>query len=333
MVEGVVLLERCPLGRLGGNKVKAALVVLLEDGGVHDDELHVGKLLLALAADLLLAHLVGAEALRELRRDLAHLREDFFGRGIANVDEHVGVGVATADLGQSHVRVVLVFLGAKVLVDGLVLRGGLDDVVIEAEPVGPLVGPDVGVIVPPLHGTTVHKHGLEVEDRAFLLPVLVRLLVGEELGKVDDGVELEAVVHLAYNVRHEIVLKALEIERQHVGERVEPDAHARGLLSVPLRLVLVVAVQHLRGNVLAEGLVDVLTSLHVQREIVVELRPVRREVHMDALDVVDVAAAEELLDGALHGRLLHLLLQGVTQHTVEFRDVVLVVGINVVPPK
>mmetsp|Transcript_6879 Transcript_6879/g.15697 ORF Transcript_6879/g.15697 Transcript_6879/m.15697 type:complete len:203 (+) Transcript_6879:215-823(+) len=98
-------------------------------------------------------------------------------------------------------------------------------------------------------------------------------------------------------------------------------------------LVLVLAVEALHFHVLVERGVDVLAPLYVQLQVHIRLLPLALVVDVDALDVVDDAALEQLLNRIFHHSALHLLLKLLTQDAVQLLHVVLHEAVVRVPPE
>mmetsp|Transcript_16573 Transcript_16573/g.36737 ORF Transcript_16573/g.36737 Transcript_16573/m.36737 type:complete len:429 (-) Transcript_16573:207-1493(-) len=145
---------------------------------------------------------------------------------------------------------------------------------------------------------------------------------------MQPGRELEAVVDLREAEGRQVEVEALQVHGEHWRESLECDALLRVLLAVPLCLVLVLALQHLDGCVLAERVVDVTAALHVQLDVVEVLCALALVLHVHAADVAAHRAREELLGGVLHDGALHLLLQLVDQHAHHLLHVLLQKGLR-----
>jgi hypothetical protein len=102
------------------------------------------------------------------------------------------------------------------------------------------------------------------------------------------------------------------------------------LLAVDLGVVLVVAIQVLSRNVLADRLLDTRLALHVQRYRRKGLIARRLEVDIDALDDALRLTLEQPVVGPSHLGVHHLLLELVGQFVVELVYVLLLVEVALI---
>mmetsp|Transcript_45257 Transcript_45257/g.75534 ORF Transcript_45257/g.75534 Transcript_45257/m.75534 type:complete len:336 (+) Transcript_45257:2106-3113(+) len=180
-----------------------------------------------------------------------------------------------------------------------------------------------------MHISVVDQHSVEVVNgRGVKLSVVRHVLCEFEFGG-----ELKTVVDFDHGLLVKVKLESLELDREDLGEGLDERSLLGGLETVALGLVLVVSVEHLNLDVLVEGLVEVLASLYVQRDVVEGFVALGCVLDVDALDKVLVLTLEEALDGTLDLSSLHLGLEVVREHAVELLDVVLRVRVLLRPTK
>mmetsp|Transcript_33165 Transcript_33165/g.88071 ORF Transcript_33165/g.88071 Transcript_33165/m.88071 type:complete len:222 (+) Transcript_33165:302-967(+) len=102
---------------------------------------------------------------------------------------------------------------------------------------------------------------------------------------------------------------------------------------MPLRHVLVVAVELLALHVLSQRLHHAPAPLDVEREVVELLHPLRLVVYVQAAHEVLELAAQQPRHRAFHRGALHLLLEVVAQYAVQLLHVVLRERVERVPPE
>ena len=112
---------------------------------------------------------------------------------------------------------------------------------------------------------------------------------------------------------------------------LEPDKLDSVLLAMVWRLILVITVQLLLGHVLPETILYGLISFYIELQIVELLGPRGFVFHVYAFPDILYLTLKELLERALHGCILHLLIELLAEDLVEFTDVLLLINIINVP--
>ncbi len=95
------------------------------------------------------------------------------------------------------------------------------------------------------------------DSTLFLGSICSEKHLQRELVQVQDLRELIAIVDFYHAIVHEIVFEPLELNVEDRRERGELDSLFRILKAMTLRLILVIAFQHLHLNVIAEGCIKV----------------------------------------------------------------------------
>mmetsp|Transcript_609 Transcript_609/g.1190 ORF Transcript_609/g.1190 Transcript_609/m.1190 type:complete len:228 (+) Transcript_609:738-1421(+) len=173
--------------------------------------------------------------------------------------EAVGERVVTSGLGhvfviEPEVRLVLLELGDVARRDRLVTR------------------PDVDEVVAAVHVAAVHEHRVKAVGVGHpAAGVVVWAIVSHEAVEVKSLRELKLVVDLDHVEGLHVKLEPLELNVEHGRKPKELDALLRILLAVALRLVLVVAIEVLRLDVLGKRVHDRFAPLDVELNVVVRL--------------------------------------------------------------
>ena len=75
------------------------------------------------------------------------------------------------------------------------------------------------------------------------------------------------ITHLYHGITLDVVLESLELKVEYRREGLEDDTLLRFLQAVALSHVLVFTIQGLDSNIILEGLIEVLHTLHVQLNV------------------------------------------------------------------
>mmetsp|Transcript_10351 Transcript_10351/g.18752 ORF Transcript_10351/g.18752 Transcript_10351/m.18752 type:complete len:552 (-) Transcript_10351:1279-2934(-) len=190
-----------------------------------------------------------------------------------DVNQHIRVGVLRHLKGEVVVesaRCGVVVL-AKLFVQRALVVLLRDTLIFKPVPLL-ATGPDECVVVATVHAAAMDQHTVQSVAVANLPVRIWTEVLSVPNVQVQLIRKLIAIIDLHHNVAHEVILKALQLKLQDGGEALEQHALPRILHAMPIRLVLVLVLQHLHSAVLVKAGIHILAPLHIQLQVHEALR-------------------------------------------------------------